>query len=196
MDTWFRNVVTSTAPALMGKGEADLSNVMRLLWEQHVAWTRMTIISIVFGLPDEKATIERLLRNPADLAEVFKTFYGRDIADKLRKLFTDHLVLAAQLVKAAKASDPKAADIEKRWYANADEIARFLASINPYWSYESWRTMMFEHLRLTKAEAVAMLSKDYAGSIDLFDKIELQALAMADMMSNGLILQFRFIGYQ
>ncbi|MDD3298520.1 MAG: hypothetical protein WCS98_05240 [Bacillota bacterium] len=30
-----------------------LNNTMRMLWEQHAAWTRMTIISIVEGLADE-----------------------------------------------------------------------------------------------------------------------------------------------
>jgi len=38
-----------------------------MLWEQHATWTRMTIISIAEGLPDEAQTITRLLRNPGDI---------------------------------------------------------------------------------------------------------------------------------
>jgi hypothetical protein len=38
----------------------------------------------------------------------------------------DHLVLAATLVKAAKAGNSQAAaEAEKKWYTNADEIAVF-----------------------------------------------------------------------
>jgi hypothetical protein len=62
-------------------------------------------------------------------------YYGDRVGSRLRDLIREHLVIASQLVKAAKAGDNKTADeIEKRWYANGDEIAAFLGSINPYWS--------------------------------------------------------------
>src|SRR5689334_12914009 len=134
---------------------------MRLLWEQHVVWTRLTILSIVFGLPDVDLVTNRLLRNPKDFESALKPFYGDKIASEFADLFKSHLVIAAQLVKAAKAGDNKAAaNAEKNWYANADEIAAFLGRINPFWSEKDWKTMLHEHLALTKSEAVAMLTKN------------------------------------
>lgn len=50
--------------------------------------------------------------------------------------------------------------------------------------------MFFEHLALTKEEAVTMIGKDYQSSIELFDKIEPQALEMADTISNAIVEQF------
>jgi len=50
----------------VSKAELDLRNTMRMLWEQHIAWTRMTIISIAEDLPDVDLVINRLLRNPSD----------------------------------------------------------------------------------------------------------------------------------
>jgi len=105
------------------KEEIDLRNYMRLLWEQHVYWTRMTIISIANDLPDEEHTIKRLLRNANDFGMSLHHFYGSKAAREFSGLLTDHLVIAAELVKAAKASQGKAAaNAEKRWYANADDI--------------------------------------------------------------------------
>jgi hypothetical protein len=106
-------------------------------------------------------------------------------------LIKDHLVIAAQLVKAAKAGDKvAAADIEKRWYANADEIAIFLNCINPYWSRETLMNMWHEHLALVKAQAVARLKKDYASDIAYYDKGEELLLEMADEFTEGIIRQF------
>lgn len=179
------------APTAISKAQVGLNNYMRLLWEQHVVWTRLTILSIVFSLPDVDLVTNRLLRNPKDFAAVLRPLYGEQAAARFEDLFTSHLVIAAELVKAAKAGDTSAAaGAEKRWYANADEIAAFLASINPYWSEQEWKTMLYQHLALTKTEAVNMLTGKYAEGITVFDQIEKQALEMADVMTSGIIKQF------
>ncbi|MNI98258.1 hypothetical protein D3C81_2333940 [compost metagenome] len=50
--------------------------------------------------------------------------------------------------------------------------------------------MFYDHLALTKAEAVTMLNKDYKTSVQLYDRIEREALMMADMISNAILIQF------
>lgn len=191
--SWMLAQRYSPASTRISEKEVDLSNVMRMLWEQHIVWTRLTIISIIKGLPDVDLVTKRLLQNPVDFKEVLKRFYGDKIASQFSDLFKSHLVIAAQLVKAAKAGDNKAAaDAEKRWYANADEIAICLSRINPYWSQENWKTMIYEHLRMTKSEAVDILTNKYEESIIEYDEIEKEALMMADMMSDGIIQQFLY----
>ncbi|RAV23444.1 hypothetical protein DQG23_01905 [Paenibacillus contaminans] len=151
----------------------------------------MLIISIASGLPDEAAVTERLLRNAPDMAAVFRRYYGGRVASEFNRLFTEHLVLAAQLVKAAKAGNSKAvAEAERKWYANADEIAAFLSRINPNWPKPVLQKMLHEHLRLTKAEAVQRLSQNYKADIATYDQIEKQALEMADAFTEGIVKQF------
>lgn len=170
-----------------------LINKLHMLWEQHIVWTRLTITSILTDSPDVELVTNRLLQNPVDFETALRPFYGDKIAAEFRKLFTDHLTIAAQLVKAAKAGDTAAAaQAEKNWYANANEIAIFLSRINPYWSQRNWQLMLYDHLKLTKAEAVAILTKNYSESIRLYDEIEKQALEMADVMAEGIIKQFHY----
>lgn len=177
--------------ACISKAEMELNQGFRLLWEQHVAWTRMLIISIAASLPDEALVTERLLRNPPDMANVFRRYYGDEIAARFSSLMRDHLVLAAQLVKATKVGKNQAAtEAEKKWYANADEIAAFLNSINPNWPESVLMHMLHEHLRMTKSEAVLRLSKNYKADIEAYDQIEKQALEMADAFTNGIVKQF------
>ncbi len=171
--------------------DIELMKQLRMLWEQHSIWTRSVIYSIVQNLPDVDFVTQRLLRNPKDFAALFQKFYGKQTAEKFDDLLTSHLVIAADLVKAAKAGETqKATEIEKKWYANADDIAAFLASINPNWSRLEWQRMMYQHLDLVKAEAVQLLTGKYAESIDTFDEIEKQALMMADVMQQGIEKQF------
>jgi Tfp pilus assembly protein FimV len=175
----------------ISRRELNFQNHIRMLWSQHIFWTRLVIESIVFGLPDEEVATNRLLRNPEDFAAALRPFYGDRIASRFAALFRSHLVIAGELVKAVKAADTKAAaDAEKRWYANADEIAAFLASINPNWNEREWRNMLHEHLDLTKSEAVNLLTNNYAESIAILDQIEKQAMDMATVMVNGIVRQF------
>ncbi|MOA27889.1 hypothetical protein D3C78_1487940 [compost metagenome] len=50
--------------------------------------------------------------------------------------------------------------------------------------------MLHEHLKLTKDEAVYQLTGQYQQSIDTYDKIEKQALEMADVLTKGIVQQF------
>lgn len=169
----------------------DLNRKLRSLWEQHIYWTRLTVNSIVDGLGDVKPTTERLLRNPSDFANVLAPVYGNVIATQFEKLLTEHLTIAAELVTDLKSGDMNAAeDAQKRWYRNADDIAAFLASINPYWSQEEWRMMLYEHLRLLSEEVTTRIAKDYEKNVATNNVIEPQALQMADVMTSGIVQQF------
>ncbi len=168
----------------------DLNRKLRSLWEQHVFWTRLTVNSIVDGLGDVQPTTARLLRNPSDFAQVLAPIYGTAIAGQFEKLLREHLTIAAELVTDLKSGNSTAADAQKRWYANADEIATFLAQINPYWSKVEWQRMMYEHLRLLTEEVGSRIAKDYVRNVELSDSIEPQALGMADMMTSGIVQQF------
>jgi hypothetical protein len=170
----------------------QLNNYIRQLWMEHIFWTRLAIMSIASSSPDTSLVSARLLRNATDFGNLFSYFYGPQIGQQFGKLMHDHLTIAADLVVAAKNQDNNAvATIEKKWYKNADDIASFLSNINPYWNRNEIQQMMYEHLALTKNEAVAILTNKYAEGISLFDQIQKQALEMADVYIEGLVKQFR-----
>ena len=50
--------------------------------------------------------------------------------------------------------------------------------------------MLYDHLAMTKTEAVDILTQKYEDSISMFENIEQQALAMADIMTQGIAKQF------
>ncbi|WP_425435913.1 LysM peptidoglycan-binding domain-containing protein [Oceanobacillus senegalensis] len=168
--------------------EVELMRDERSLWEEHVAWTRMAIISLTFNLPDVDFVIARLLQNATHMGDMFRPIYGDAAASTYADLIKEHLLVAADLVKAAIAGDSQAAtEAEELWYHNADKIAEFLSNINPYLQEEKVRDMFYTHLNLTKQEAITMINKDYQKDIAIYDEIEKQAREMADMISEAMI---------
>lgn len=166
----------------------EIFKKMGLLWSQHVYWTRFFIISTAEGLGDLKCVTDRLLENPCDFAEALKEFWGEEDADKFRKLLTEHLNIAAELVNADMEKNLcKAGKLRRKWYSNADEIASFLACLDPCRNEQRWRIMMREHLRMTEREAALRLAKDYPADIRMFGSVEKGAMEMADLMAEGII---------
>lgn len=185
--------MNSCSVNLFTENQVRLMNKFRLLWEQHDVWTRETINSIVFELPNQDEVIARLLRNPVDMARLFGDFYGLRVARRIEELFTAHLTIAAELVTAARDGDTQEVeDARRRWYQNARDIARFLDRINPFWTFEEWLRLMNHHLMLVEQEAVLLLSGRFEENIAIYDEIEKQSLVMADLMSSGIIRQFGF----
>ncbi len=161
---------------------------MRKLWEDHVTWTRLVIVSMVAGLPDLDATTQRLLQNQADIGAAIKPYFGDAAGDRLTALLRTHILGAAEILTAAKANDTARLETAKKaWYANADDIAGFLSSANPAsWPLADLRSMMREHLDLTLTEAVDQLQGRYAQSVADYDKVHAEILHMADALSAGL----------
>jgi hypothetical protein len=176
----------------------DFDKAMRKLWEDHITWTRLFIVSASADLPDLGATTDRLLRNQTDIGDAIKPFYGVAAGDQLAALLRTHILTAADLLAAAKAGDSAAVEAARTaWYANADDIAAFLSTANPKnWDFAEMQAMMREHLDLTLAEAVAQLEGRFADSVALYDEVHEQILAMADMLATGIERQFpsRFRG--
>jgi hypothetical protein len=172
--------------------QEDLRLAMRQLWEDHVVWTRLYIVSALADLPDKAVTTERLLRNQTDIGNAVKPFYGDAAGDKLTGLLKEHILIAADIVGAAKAADtPKLNSAKARWTANADDIAAFLSAANPKnWPAAEMKTMMREHLDLTAAELTARLGRDWAGDVAAYEKVRAQILHMADILAAGIARQF------
>jgi hypothetical protein len=169
-----------------------LRNAMRKLWEDHITWTRVFIISAAGDLPDKDAATQRLLQNQMDIGNAIEPYYGDAAGDKLTALLKEHITTAAEIVTAAKAGDTaKMQDANRRWFANADAIAAFLSGANPKnWPGGGMKAMMHDHLNLTTNEVQARLKGDWAADIAAYDRVHEQILHMADMLSDGIINQF------
>jgi hypothetical protein len=178
--------------AKITREELALRNDMRRLWEDHITWTRLAIISLTTDAPDTEATVGRLLANQTDIGDAVKPFYGEAAGNELTRQLRLHILIAAEVVEAAQAGDQaKLADAQARWQSNADDIAGVLNSVNPrHWELAVMKAEMHKHLTLTTEEAVARLQGDWTADVAAYDEIHEHILHMSDLLSTGLVKQF------
>lgn len=164
---------------------------MRKLWEDHVTWTRLAIVTFAAGTSGFDTAATRLLQNQDDIG-TFRPYYGAANATRLSALLHDHITIAVEILPAARAGDSAAvSDASAHWYANANDIADFWASINPcLWPDAVMRADLKAHLDQTLAEAVDDLNGNFAAGVAEYEVVHLHILAMADMLGNGIIDQF------
>jgi hypothetical protein len=175
----------------MGTPKEPVRLALRKLWSDHVIWTREYIVAAVAPTPDAGAAAGRLLKNQEDIGAAIVGYYGQAAGDQLTDLLKQHIMIAVDLVAAAKSGDDAAfATHDARWTANIGEIASFLSGANPNWPEKDVFDLLALHLKLTKDEAVARISGDWAADIKAFDDIFTEIMVVADTLHDGIVAQF------
>jgi len=169
----------------------QLHQDMRQLWTDHTVWTRDYIIAAVDDKPDAMAAANRLMKNQEDIGNAIAAYYGAAAGQQLTALLKQHISIAVDLIKAAKAGDKAAQkQADDRWQANAVDIATFLSKANPNWPKDTLVEMMKTHLSTTTAEVVARLTHDWDADVKAYDAVYDHILMMADALTEGIIKQF------
>jgi hypothetical protein len=159
--------------------------------DDHVVWTRGYIIGAVADQPDAKAAADRLMKNQEDIGNAVAKFYGGAAGQQLTTLLKEHISIAVDLIKAAKAGDKGGQQqADKRWQENAVQIADFLSKANPNWPRATLVDLMKMHLSTTTDEVVARLNKNWEGDVRAYDAVYDHILKMSDAIAEGIIKQF------
>ena len=174
-----------SSPAVM------LRENMRKLWTDHVVWTRGYIVAAVAGTPDVQAAATRLMKNQEDIGAAVSSVYGTDAGAKLTTLLKEHISIAVDIIKFAKASDKNAQkDADTRWHRNGEAIADFLSKANSHWPRATLVEMMNEHLATTTDEVVARLTRNWDADVHAFDRVYAHILNMSDALADGIVAQY------
>jgi hypothetical protein len=169
----------------------QLHQDMRKLWTDHTVWTRDYIVAAVDDKPDATAAANRLMKNQEDIGNAVAAYYGAPAGQQLTSLLKQHIAIAVDLIKAAKAGDQAAQKLANdKWQQNAVDIAMFLSKANPNWPDGVLVNMMKMHLATTTDEVVARLRHDWDADVRAYDAVYNHILMMADALSDGIVKQF------
>jgi hypothetical protein len=198
----------------------SLTIALRRLWTDHVLWTRDYVVAATGGAPMSErltavagervvgaiatplgavvsvlghgdAAAVRLLKNQEHIGHAVVPFYGADAGSKVTDLLKQHIMIAVDLVAAARTGDQEKFTVkDAEWTRNAEEIAALLSSANPNWSKADLVDLLGQHLSLTKREVTARLQQKWDADIDAFDQIFTEILTVSDALANGIVKQF------
>lgn len=184
----------NAAPAISNSEKAsEFSTDMNRLWAEHMQWTYATVDAF-FNQPGQlNANLNRLLQNQKDIGEAFAPYFGQETGSHLTELLTTHIMDAVPVLTAAKEENNAALEEAlDEWYANAQEIGDFQASINPtYWGQPHLRDMWKTHITQTVAYSVDLLKTDFDKAIiDYQDAFNHMVTDMSGLLSSGIIKKF------
>src|SRR5712691_3363693 len=169
----------------------SLQTALRKLWADHVVWTRGYIVAAVADGPDTGAAATRLLKNQDDIGNAIVPVYGKAAGAKLTELLKEHIMIAVDLIAAAKAGNQtKFGEYDAKWTKNAEDIATFLSGANPHWPNRDVVDLLNLHLNLTKKEVVARLTRKWEEDVQAFDDIFTEIMTVADTLADGIHKQF------
>jgi hypothetical protein len=176
--------------------QCALRTALRKLWADHAIWTRQYIVAFAGDGADAGAAAGRLLKNQEHIGNAIVPYYGEAAGGQLTNLLQQHILIAVDLLTAAKAGDD--AEFQRqdqRWSQNAEEIATFLSGANPNWPKADVIDLLSVHLTLTKNEAVARLTGKWDDDVAAFDDIFTEIMTVSDTLADGIVKQFpeRFV---
>jgi hypothetical protein len=175
----------------MTQENSSLRTGLRRLWTDHVVWTRAYVVAAVADAQDADTAAQRLLKNQEDIGAAVVPFYGKDAGAALTDLLKQHIMIAVELIAAAKAGDTtRFEEQDALWTKNAEQIAELLSGANPNWVKDDVVDILGIHLKLTKEEAVARLEGNWEADVEAFDQILTEILTLSDVLADGIVKQF------
>ncbi len=167
---------------------------IRLLWTDHLVWTRHFLISLMFRLRDLSYVTIRTMQNTIDFSGQLTPFYGLDNAKRYEALLAEHILLLAELASTIKIGFDVSMQ-QSKLQANSDEIAALFAELNPYWNKATWQEMLYAQHQLEE-QLVRQINEDkLSTSISTYDAIYQNALKMASYLIDGIAAQFPQYAY-
>ncbi len=169
-------------------GQMNLINDFRAHWTEFGLWARSYMVSTITGFSNLASISNRLYRIPSELGEMFEPYFGVEISEQFQQLLLLYVVHVQTLITAVNSRDRKAADAAAvMLYKSSDDIADFLAQINPNWN-KSQSQYLFNHLNeMVISEMIAILSGDFEKELDIRDRIFNHSLIMGDYMASGVM---------
>lgn len=197
-----RNTVTALAiaiAALTGTARADpnpstpgeLRMEMRRVWDDQAIYTRNFIVSTLAMQEDQGPVTQYLIEHQDVIAAAIEPFYGKEASQQLGLLLREHVILTADLVRTISEGDvERVPRLRAYWFDNVQQIATYLATLNPRWNKQQLEDSFTRYLDLTMDEIEGRSIRNWDWDVTAYERVGDHTAHLADFLSNGIVKQF------
>lgn len=184
---------TTLSPELRELTFEQMNTILgfRKVWTDLAYWMRTFFFSLLEDQPNIYAVTNRLYRQvPLEFYQILSTFYGADLAERFLGLLSRHILLFWQLAEAMKNKDTATSDaVTQQIYSNSEDMASFLADINPYWDKTLWTNLLTQYSTMKIQHILTILQGNWDQEIQIFDRVLDLARTIGTYMARGVILR-------
>lgn len=176
-------------------GQLNLLFRLRMIWRDIATWMRAYLVyTFLDSAPELKeAAAQKLADLPIKYADIFRVYFGNEVADDHTILMSNYTQLLMSLIDATKAGDTDAInEYTNLINENINERVNFLTYINPFWQRSSMSNLLHTFNDMTISEINTFANKDYQSNIDLFSRILTYSDRMGDTFADGMLKYFTF----
>jgi hypothetical protein len=168
----------------------ELRIAMRRLWDDQLVFTRNFIISTLAMDRDQGPCADYLLQHQTTMADALMPYYGDEASARLAALLRTHAELTAELVRSISAGEIDTLARQRAyWVGNVQEIAAYLATLNPRWKREQLERRLETYLELTMDEIAGRSIRNWEVELAAYERVRAHSTRLADFLSNGIIQQ-------
>lgn len=126
-----------------------------------------------------------------DYINTMRLVYGEEFADESLNVLYEYLELIRAYINAQLEGDTVELNrLIPLLYQNADVRATLIASVNPVWDEDDWRSRQITNLKYTIEEAVTFMAGEYAQNINIFARQLDLAESTSNLLAQGLFNYF------
>lgn len=180
-------------------GQLNLLFRLRIIWRDIATWMRAYLVYTFLDSDPElkEAAAQKLTDLPVKYADVFRVYFGNEIADDHTVLMSNYTKLLMSLIDATKSGDTDAInEYTNLINENINERVNFLTYINPFWEKSTMSDLLHTFNDMTISEINTFANKDYQNNSDLFSRILTYADRMGDTFADGMLNYFTFSSRQ
>lgn len=167
----------------------DWEHEIHRLWIAYFVWVRDYIYLLMQRQGNMQYVEDGLEWLRKEFVDFWAQFYGDENAQQLGDLLQRHIDLLAEYTSTVHANE-QTEPLRGLWYANADDIAQFLVSQNPYWEEATWRNLLYTQFYLEETLIWTLHNNGYADSIAQYEGLYNSIETIVDYTIDGIKKQF------
>ena len=171
-------------------GQINLLFRLRMIWREIASWMRAYLTYVFLDSDPElkQAAAKKLTDLPIAYANIFRIYFGDEIADQHTALMSNYTRLLISLIDATKSGDVNAInEYTRQINQNIEERVNFLTSINPFWEKNIMSNLLMNFNNMSINEINTFANKSYLSNTDLYSSLLSYTDRMGDYFAEGLL---------